>query len=51
MEEIAQNIISERLPGLPQEMRPDKSLPFNEPPAVAAAKTGSAPGGAAAETR
>jgi alkylation response protein AidB-like acyl-CoA dehydrogenase len=50
-EEIAKNIISERLLGLPQEMRPDKSLPFNEPPAAAVAKTGSAPGGAAAETR
>jgi alkylation response protein AidB-like acyl-CoA dehydrogenase len=36
-EEIAKNIISERLLGLPQEARPDKAVPFNEVAALAMA--------------
>ena len=37
-EEIAKNIISERLLGLPQEARPDKTAPFNEGSSLAAAR-------------
>jgi hypothetical protein len=36
-EEIAKNIISERLLGLPQEARPDKNLPFSESSSLGAA--------------
>ncbi len=31
-EEIAKNIIAERLLGLPQDPRPDKEVPFNQVP-------------------
>jgi alkylation response protein AidB-like acyl-CoA dehydrogenase len=38
-EEISKNIISERLLGLPQEVRPDKTLPFSAVSSLAIAGT------------